>query len=97
MSQPRGIPQAPPILKQGERQVMIESPLYQEIVEEAKRKGAIEGKREMLLDFLVGRFGPTAKNLEVDLKAVEFDRLDDLGQFAAKCRNLTLFRKRLLS
>jgi predicted transposase YdaD len=81
----------------GGREVMIESPIYQEIVEEAERKGATEAKREMLLDFLVGRFGPTAQDLEVELKAVDYDRLRDLAQIAAKCRNLGAFRKRLLS
>ena len=45
----------------------------------------------------MGRFGPAAKELEVELKAVEFDRLSDLAKFAAKCRNLASFRKRLLS
>jgi hypothetical protein len=76
---------------------MIESPLYQEVVEESRREGAIEAKREAILDFLVGRFGPTAKALEVELNAVELDRLDDLVKFVAKCRNLAAFRKRLLS
>jgi hypothetical protein len=76
---------------------MIESPVYQEIVEEAERKGAIEGKRGMILNILARRFGPAAKDLEVELNAVEYDRLDDLGLFAARCRNLASFRKRLLS
>ena len=76
---------------------MIESPLYQEIVEESERKGETRAKRQDILDFLVGRFGPAAKDLEVELKAVEFDRLSDLVTFAAKCRNLASFRKRLLS
>ncbi len=40
---------------------MIQSPLYQEIVEESERKGELRAKREMLLVFLVGRFGPAAK------------------------------------
>jgi len=44
---------------------MIHSPLYQEVVEEAERKGAIKAKREAILDFLVGRFGPAARELEV--------------------------------
>ena len=76
---------------------MIESPLYQEVVEEAERKGETKAKREAILDVLVGRFGPTAKVLEVELTAVEFDRLRDLHMFAVKCRNLASFRKQLLS
>jgi hypothetical protein len=76
---------------------MIESPLYQEIVEEAKRRGADETRRKDILTFLAGRFGPAADDLEVDLKALEFDRLDELVEFAARCRSLASFRKRLLS
>jgi hypothetical protein len=45
----------------------------------------------------MARFGSAAKDLEVELKAVDLDRLDDLAQFAARCRNLAAFRKRLLS
>jgi hypothetical protein len=81
----------------GGQEAMIHSPLYQEVVEEAERKGKTEAKREAILDFLVGRFGLPAKELEVELAAVEFDRLSDLVKFAAKCRNLASFRKRLLS
>jgi hypothetical protein len=81
----------------GGRQAMIEAPLYQEIVAESKREGAMEAKRELILVFLRGRFGPAAKDLEVELKAVEFDRLDELAEFAGKCRSLAAFRKRLLS
>jgi hypothetical protein len=77
--------------------IWIESPLYQKVVEEAKREGETKGKREAILDFLVGRFGPPAKELEVELAAVEFDRLSDLVTLAVKCRNLAAFRKRLLS
>ncbi|HZW31837.1 MAG TPA: hypothetical protein VFF52_14085 [Isosphaeraceae bacterium] len=71
--------------------------IYQEIVEEAERKGAIETRLQDLLDVLVSRFGAVAQDLEVELRAVEFDRLDDLGLIAARCRNLASFRKRLLS
>ena len=76
---------------------MIESPIYQEIVAESKREGAIETRLQDLLDVLVSRFGAAAQDLEVELKAIEFDRLSDLLKFAAKCRNLAAFRKRLLS
>ena len=43
---------------------MIESPLYQEIVEEAKRKGEIEAIQKDILEFLEVRFGPNARDLE---------------------------------
>jgi hypothetical protein len=76
---------------------MIHLPLYQEVVDEAERKGETRAKREAILDVLVGRFGPTAKVLEVELAAVELDRLRDLHMFAVKCRSLASFRKRLLS
>jgi hypothetical protein len=38
---------------------MIESPLYQEIVEEAERNGETRARRRAILKFLVRRFGPT--------------------------------------
>jgi hypothetical protein len=81
----------------GGREVMIQSPLYQEIVEEAERNGEARAMRRAILKFLVRRFGPTAKDLEVGLKAVEFDRLDGLIDFAVECRSLEEFRTRLLS
>jgi hypothetical protein len=81
----------------GGRQAMIESLLYQQVVEEAERKGATEAKREAMLSFLMTRFGPAVKELEVELKAVEFGRLDDLIIFVVECRNLASFRKRLLA
>ena len=81
----------------GGREVMIQSPLYQEIVAESELKGATETRRKDILDFLRERFGPAADELEVELRAVEFDRLAELVKFAAKCRSLTSFRKRLLS
>ncbi len=81
----------------GGREAMIHSPLYQEVVEEARREGETKANRKAILRFLVGRFGPSAKELEVELAAIEFDRLGDLIEFAAKCRNLAAFRKRLLS
>jgi hypothetical protein len=74
---------------------MIESPLYQEVVEEAERKGETRAMQQAILDVLETRFGPAAQALEVDLKSVEFDRLSDLVKFAAKCRSLSSFRKQL--
>ncbi len=81
----------------GGREVMIQSPLYQEIVAESERKGEIEAWRQGIIDILVRRFGPPAEALEVEVRAVEFDRLRELHGFAVTCRNLASFRKRLLS
>ena len=78
------------------REVMIQSPLYQEIVQESS-EGETKARQPDILKFLRGRFGPAAEALKVELKALEFDRLDELVEFAAKCRNLASFRKRLLS
>ncbi len=76
---------------------MKESPVYQEIVEEARREGAINARREVILILLEAQFGAAAQALEVELKAVEFDRLRELIKFAAKCPDLPAFRERLLS
>jgi hypothetical protein len=81
----------------GGREVMIQSPLYQEIVEDSKKEGLTEARQEDIMDALVRRFGPSAQALEVEVKAVEFDRLRDLHGFAVTCRSLASFRKRLLS
>jgi len=42
---------------------MTESPLYQEVVEEAERKGATKAKREPIPKVLMTRFGDAAKDL----------------------------------
>jgi Mn-dependent DtxR family transcriptional regulator len=76
---------------------MIQSPLYQEIVQESKREGEIETRLQDIMDILTDRFGSDAEALEVELKAAEFDRLRDLHRFATKCADLEAFRKRLLS
>jgi hypothetical protein len=81
----------------GGREVMIQSPLYQEIVEESKREGLTEAWQQSVMDVLLRRFGPAAQALELELKAVEFDRLRDLHGYAVSCRSLASFRKRLLS
>jgi hypothetical protein len=77
----------------GGRQAMIESPLYQDIVEEVRR----EDRQQVVLDILERRFGPEAKDVEALLKSVAFDRLLDLIRYAGTCRSLASFRKRLLS
>jgi hypothetical protein len=76
---------------------MIESPLYQEIVDEARREGETRAMRRTILRHLVRRFGPAANEMEVELNAVAFDRLDDMIDSAAECGSLEEFRTRLLS
>ena len=76
---------------------MIESPLYRDVVEEARREGATKAMQRNILDLLEIRFGPQAKDLEFDLKAVAFERLREVYRFAATCRSLASFRKRLPS
>lgn len=72
---------------------MAHSSLYQEIVEEAQR----EARLQDILNILEDRFGPEAKDLEALLKAVAFDRLQELLKLAVRSRSLAAFRKRLLS
>ena len=43
---------------------MIESPLYQEIVEESERKGETKARRQDILKLLVIRFGDSANDLK---------------------------------
>jgi hypothetical protein len=81
----------------GGREVMIQSPLYQEIVAESEHKGETKAWQQGIMDVLVDRFGSDAEDLEVELKAVEFERLRDLLKFAVKCSDLEAFRRRLLS
>ena len=76
---------------------MIESPLYQEIVEEAMRKGATETTRKHILRTLRNRFGDEAESLKIELDDVGYDRLEDLFDQAIICPSLTDFRERLRS
>jgi hypothetical protein len=76
---------------------MIHSPLYQEVVEEARREGKTEARREWILKVLQTRFGEAAKDLKVELDAVEYDRLEGLLDRALSCRTLASFRKHLLA
>jgi hypothetical protein len=76
---------------------MIPSQIYQEIVEQAKREGATEAIQQDTLDLLEVRFGPEARDLEVELKAVAFDRPREFLKIAARSPSLASFRKRLQS
>jgi hypothetical protein len=76
---------------------MIDSPIYDDIFEEAERKGATKARQQTILDLLESRFGPAARDLEVAVKAVEFDRLSDLVKLCGTCDSLEAFRERLRS
>ena len=65
--------------------------------EEAERNGEARARRQDIVEILEDRFGPQAKELEVELEATEFDRLRELLKLAARTRSLAAFRKRLLS
>ena len=53
---------------------MIEAPLYQEIVAESQREGETRGKRETILDFLVGRAAcPCVDAVNADEGSVEVE------------------------
>ena len=52
--------------------------------------------RESIVLVLTSRFGPKARELEVDLKAIEDDdRLIALIRLSASCRSLKAFREHL--
>ncbi len=76
---------------------MIEWPSHEDFVEGAFRRGEMKARRKSILIVLVARFGPTAESLKVELEAVEYDRLEDLLDWAMDCPDLQLFRQRLLS
>ncbi len=76
---------------------MIESPIYQKVVEESERKGETRARRKDVLKILVKRFGDPARDLAVELDAVEYDRLEDLLDRAIDCADLESFREQLLS
>ena len=77
----------------GGREAMIQSPLYQEIVEEAQA----DTTRKLILKTLRNRFGDEAEGLRIELDAVESDRLEALFDQATVCPSLADFRDRLRS
>jgi hypothetical protein len=72
----------------GGRKAMIDSPLLQEFIADARR--------EAVVTVLTSRFGITAGDVEADLKTIEdAERLNELLRLAASCRSLKSFRKQL--
>jgi len=71
---------------------MIESPVIQELKAEWTR----DGKRRILVDVLVARFGPEAEEIATQLETIADDaRLKELARVAAVCSDLPSFRKEL--
>ncbi len=76
----------------GGSQAMIESPLIQEIVEQADRKR----QRKSVVDAIRVRFAPLSDIARVSLDMLnDENKLDDLFQFAITCKTLEAFLERL--
>jgi hypothetical protein len=73
---------------------MIESPLIQEIIAEAKAKA--KAKQESILTILPARFGPIPAEVSTAVQAVyDLQKLTDLVIFLAQCPDLEAFRAKL--
>ena len=79
------------------REQMRESKFLQEIEEEARTEGRVEGRRAALLETLDSRFGSdSAAQLEDVLREVKDpELLAELQRVASTCRSLTDFRRAL--
>lgn len=67
------------------------SPLIQGIIDEALEKG----RRDRIVAVLAARFGPEARTLRKDLKAVGDPALEELVTIAATCPDLDSFREQV--
>ncbi len=76
----------------GGTQIMIESPLLKELLDEKEQ----EVKQGTILDALTERFKAVPDDLAREVRAVtNLRRLSDLFRFSVKCRSLKEFQKRL--
>jgi hypothetical protein len=76
----------------GGREIMIESPLIQEIVDEA----VAEANQNLILDVLKERFGETSSVVEEKLRGVTDRRqLSELAKKAGTCQDVEDFRRAL--
>jgi hypothetical protein len=71
----------------GGRHAMIESPVLQEFIAETKQK--------YIINVLTTRFGARADSVEIELKAITDNRLDELLKLAVKCRTIASFKRQL--
>ncbi len=73
---------------------MIESPVLQEFLQEAR----VECTRKYILRFLAARFGPVPQEVAAALQRIQDEaRLEELIDSAAACPDLDAFRTRLNS
>ncbi len=76
----------------GGRKAMIESPMVKELIADSK----LAASRSILLNVLVGRFGPTARDLRPVLDTItEERRLNELARVSGTCPDLDSFKKLL--
>jgi len=72
----------------GGREAMIESPVLREFV--------AERSREIILEVLIGRFGPSAQTLQSALDSIDDDaRLKKLARLSGTCPDLESFKDEL--
>jgi hypothetical protein len=76
----------------GGRKAMIESPMVKELIADSK----LAASRSILLNVLVGRFGPTARDLSSVLDTIDEERrLNELARVSGTCPDLESFKKLL--
>jgi predicted transposase YdaD len=80
----------------GGRQVMRES--KSPIVQELRAEWMREANQDMIVELLVDRFGPEARELRTDLEGIEdATRLKELTKLAFTCPDLDAFRSQISS
>jgi hypothetical protein len=76
----------------GGRKAMIESPMVKELIADSK----LAASRSILVNVLVGRFGPSARDLRSILDTItEQRRLEELARVSGTCPDLESFKKLL--
>ena len=76
----------------GERSVITETPLFQEILGEVKA----EAKAESIVEALKFRFNNVPQSLAPQVESItDLDRLSELFEVAVTCENITAFQDAL--
>lgn len=79
----------------GGEDVMIESPLIQDLVSKTRAEATTQTRTEAILDVLESRFGSRPLELADELRSLDEDRLKSLNRYAAVCPDLASFRGRI--